>query len=121
MCLGVARNMQGTRGGRISVNRGRDATSEPFVYTAVSGGREFDGPLFFVIGNRNNDSTKNTSSTTKVMHDFCLVVPDIVFHRKHELRLDGSSKLRKSDGKGRALYIRPLQPFAPPGIQTAFV
>ena len=121
MFLGLTQNMHGRKFPKTSTSRDRNNADGPFVYAAISGGNGYSGPFFYVIGNRNNDSTENTSRTTQVMHDFCLVLPDIQFYNMHKSRLEGSSKLRKADGKGRALYIRPLQAFAGPGIQRAVV
>lgn len=68
-------------------------------------------PFFYVIGKTLQGKPKHQVDKPMISNDFCVVVPDLGFHRKY-YRADGSRKpgLGKatSANVGKAAYIRPV-------------
>jgi hypothetical protein len=62
-------------------------------------------PFFYVIGNLKTNEGRDTKKTV-IENDFCIVIPDLGFYRKHYT--PGTKKPSKKEVKGDALYICPL-------------
>ena len=71
-------------------------------------------PFFYVVGDRNENRTQMNQSQNQMAratHNFSIVITDLEYHHKHYTGGPDGKPLKKittKDGKGQALYIRPL-------------
>lgn len=98
-----AMDMFRTAAGRAeSPNTNREGT---FVIAWGEYNTNDELPFFYVIGNLKTNEGRDTKKTV-IENDFCIVIPDLGFYRKHYT--PGTKKPSKKEVKGDALYICPL-------------